>query len=133
MLKAGILINLNLLEDAKSICLKSIGIDRWCLEGHLLLALIAKMQDDRKAALKRFKEAVYIQPSCWLAHFYLAEIYNSSRDLKNACREYEITIRQLAKGEIENHGLTFFQLSFSAEQILHLCRKNLSELKVVLR
>ena len=133
MLKAGILINLNLLEDAKSICLKSIGIDRWCLEGHLLLALIAKMQDDREAALKRFKEAVYIQPSCWLAHFYLAEIYNSSRDLKNACREYEITIRQLAKGEIENHGLTFFQLSFSAEQILHLCRKNLSELKVVLR
>lgn len=128
-LKAGILINLNRLEDAKRICLKGIEIDRWCLEGHLLLGLIAKMQNDQEAAFKQFKEAVYIQPSCWLAHFYLAEIYNSSGELKNACREYEITIKQLAKGEIENHGLTFFPLSFSAEQIAHLCKHNIEEFR----
>jgi len=129
MLKAGILINMNRLEDAKKICLKIIGMDRWCLEGQLLLGLISRMQNDEDKAVKRFKEAVFIRPSCWLAHFYLAEIYNSSGERKNAGREYEITIKQLSKGDFGGHGLTFFPLAFSNDNIAHLCKMNLNKLK----
>ncbi len=129
MLKAGILINMKRVEDAELVCLKCISRSRWYLEGYLLLGLIAKMRDDDEGALRRFKEAMYIDTSCWLAHFYTAEIYSMRNDWKNACREYEIVVRLLQKGTIADHGLTFFPLAFPAEQIMHLCRHNLSKIK----
>lgn len=129
MLKAGVLINLKRLEDAEAVCLQALAQDAWCLEGHLLLGLIAKLQDREDQAYKRFKDAVYIQPSCWLAHFYLAEIYRSRGDAKGAGREYEIVIRLLRQGDLHGHGLTFFPLAFPVEQMLHLCQHNLHKLQ----
>jgi chemotaxis protein methyltransferase CheR len=129
MLKAGILINMKLFEDAEQVCLQAIARDRWCLEGHLLLGLISKMRDDGQTALNRFKEALYIDTSCWLAHFHAAEIYAGRGELKGACREYEIVIKLLQKGTLSDHGLTFFPFAFQAEQVMHLCRHNLSKVK----
>ncbi|MDA8165949.1 MAG: hypothetical protein M0017_13070, partial [Desulfobacteraceae bacterium] len=74
MLKAGLLLNLNRLKEAEEVCLASLAGDRWCLEAHLLLGLVAKLQEEHDGAVRRFKEAVYIRSSCWLAHFFLAEI-----------------------------------------------------------
>ncbi|MDP2168721.1 MAG: CheR family methyltransferase [Thermodesulfovibrionales bacterium] len=129
MLKAGILINSGRLEDAEKACLKGLEIDRWCLEGHLLHGIIAKTMDDTENALRKFKEAVYIESSCWLAHFYIADIYRGMADRKKACREYEIVINLLSNGRSPDHGLTFFPLSFTVEQVIHLCRHSLSALK----
>lgn len=129
MLRAGILINMKLFEDAEQVCLQAIARSRWCLEGHLLLGLISKMRDDGQAALNRFKEALYIDTSCWLAHFHAAEIYAGRGELKGACREYEIVIKLLQKGTLSDHGLTFFPFAFQAEQVMHLCRHNLSKVK----
>ena len=129
MLKAGILINLKSLEDAEGACRQGIEFDRWNLEGHLLLGVIAKQRSDHEMALKRFKEAIYIQSSCWLGHFYLAEIHSVRGETQNAVREYEILIKLLEKGELADHGLTFFHLAFSAPQVKHLCQHNLTKLK----
>jgi chemotaxis protein methyltransferase CheR len=129
MLKSGIFINLNLLEDAKKICLMGIEKDRWCLEGHLLLGLIAKMQRDDDNAIKSFKEALYIQSSCWPAHFYLAEIYRFRAENGAAIREYEIVSKLLKRQNVPDHGFTLFTLSFPVEQILHLCNYHLAELR----
>ncbi|MGR3220680.1 MAG: CheR family methyltransferase [Candidatus Anammoxibacter sp.] len=128
-LKANILINLKKFEEAEKICLRILEIDRWFLEGYLLLGLIAKIRNNSDEAVKRFKEALYLQPSCWPAHYYLAEIYHSQSDLKHAAREYGVVIKLLEKGNVEDHGLTFFPFSFPAEQLMHLCRKNLNKLK----
>lgn len=129
MLKAGVLINLRQLDEAERVCMHSIAIDRWSLEGHLLLGLIAKLRNETETAVRSFKEALYIQSSCWLGHFYLAEIYSVQGEVKNALREYEIVINLLTKGDLTDQGLTFFPLAFPVEQIRHLCKHNLMKLK----
>ncbi|MBF0506380.1 MAG: hypothetical protein HQL09_06050 [Nitrospirae bacterium] len=128
-LKSGVLINLKRLDEAEHVCGQSIEMDQWCLEGYLLLGLIARIKSDDETALKRFKEALYIQSSCWLAHFYLAEIYRSRDEAAAACREYEIVVKLLRKGDIKDHGLVFFPLAFPADQITHLCNHNLAQLQ----
>jgi chemotaxis protein methyltransferase CheR len=128
-LKAGILINQKQLDAAESICLMCIETDRWCMESALLLGIIAKIRDDYDIAVARFKETVYIKTSCWLAHFYLADIYRDIGEIEKSCREYEITINLIERENIVDHGLTFFPISFSVDQIAHLCRNNLNKLK----
>ncbi|MBI5076109.1 MAG: tetratricopeptide repeat protein [Nitrospirae bacterium] len=129
MLRAGILINLQRLDEAEMVCRSSMELDQWSLEGHLLLGLIAKIRGDFEEAKKRFNQAVYIKPSCWLAHFYLGEICRSEGDRQPACREFEIVIKLLEGKGFSEHGLTFFSLSFPMEQVVHLCRHNLAEMK----
>jgi chemotaxis protein methyltransferase CheR len=129
MLQAGLLINLNRLAEAEQVCLARLAVDRWCLESYLLLGLIAKLQGEHERAIHRFKEAIYIRSACWLAHFYLAEIHGARREEAPAAREYEIVIKLLQKGDLAEHGLTFFPLAFPAEQIMHLCRHNLAKLQ----
>ncbi|TAN40370.1 MAG: tetratricopeptide repeat protein [Nitrospirae bacterium] len=129
MLRAGILINLQRLDEAETVCLCGMGHDQWNLEGHLLLGLIARARGDVEEAKKRFKKAVYVKSSCWLAHFYLAEIYRGEGDRQPACREFEIVIKLLEEKGFSEHGLTFFSLSFPMEQVVHLCRHNLAEMK----
>jgi len=128
-LKAGILINMQRLEEAEAVCLKGIDRDLWYLEGYLLLGLISRIRNDEEGAFRRFKEALYIQSSCWLAHFYLADIHASRGEVEKACREYEIVMKILTKGDMADHGLTFFPLSFPAENMAHLCSHNLAELR----
>ena len=129
MLKAGILINMKNMKEAETACMRGIEADRWCLEGYLLLGLIYKMQNDYENALKRFREALYIQSSSWPAHFYLAELYGSAGEPEKACREYEITERLLAKGDMPDYGFTFFPVSFPAENMARLCKHKVSELR----
>lgn len=129
ILKAEILITMERLDEAERICLRSIEIDRWGMEGHLLLGMIAKLRNESEAAVKRFQEALYIQSSCWLGHFNLAEIYAVRGEVKNAFREYGIAINLLNKADGVNHGLPFFLLGFSVDQIKRLCQHNLLKLK----
>ncbi|MGR3179446.1 MAG: CheR family methyltransferase [Candidatus Anammoxibacter sp.] len=128
-LKASILINLKELDAAEKICLKIFETDQWFLEAYILLGFIAKITDNEEETIKRFKEAVYLQPSCWIAHYYLAEIYHSRGELDLATREYGIVIKLLEKGNMKDHGLTFFPISFPAEQMVHLCRRNLNKIE----
>jgi len=129
LLQVSILINLNQLEKAERICLKIIEMDQFCREAYLLSGLIAKLRSDEEDALKKFKKALYIKPSCWVAHFYSAEIYRSCGEMEPAIREYGIVVKLFEKGEISDHGLTLFPFSFTQEQMIHLCRYNLSDMK----
>lgn len=132
-LKAAILINLKQIAEAEKICLKTLGLDEWNLESYLLLGIIANIKNEDKEAFKRFKGALYIQPDCWLAHFYLGELYYSMDQLDESYREYGVTLKLLQKDGIANNGLSFFPLSFSVEQLIHLCKHNLTKLKTRLQ
>ncbi len=128
-LKAGILINLQQADEAKALCLNAIEKDSLCAEGYFLLGLIAKSELRHDEALKRLKETVYLSPSSWPAHFYLAEIYQTVGENTHASREYGIVIKLLEKGYFKEHGLAFFPFSFSEEDIERLCRHHIGKLK----
>jgi chemotaxis protein methyltransferase CheR len=132
-LKASVLINLRRFEEAEGLCLECVELDQWCLESYLLLGLSAFFRSDLDVALKRFRESLYVTSSCWLAHFYLAETYRLLNDAANSCREYGIVVKILKNGDFREHGLTYFPLSFSKDNVLHMCGHNLSRLKAQLK
>ena len=129
MLKASVLINLNRLEEATTACSTGLEFDHWCLEGYLLLGIIARITGQEEQALHHFKGALYIDSACWLAHFYLAEIHTIRNERDLASHEYEIVTKLLDRGNSPDAGLTFFPLSFQPEQIVTLCRHNLAKLE----
>ncbi|MBI5846993.1 MAG: hypothetical protein HZB31_03450 [Nitrospirae bacterium] len=129
MLRAGILINLQRLDEAEKACRDGMALDQWSLEGYLLLGLIAKIRGDFEEAGKRFKEAVYVRSSSWLSHFYLGEIYRIGGNRPLACREFEVVIKLLEEKGSSDHGLTFFSLSCPMEQVVHLCKHYLAGMK----
>ncbi|MBI5179664.1 MAG: hypothetical protein HZA04_10460 [Nitrospinae bacterium] len=128
-LKASVLINRQELDAAREMCRRIMALDEWNLEGYLLLGIIAKVEDKMDEALAKFKGALYIRSSCWLAHFYLADIYFAQGDHSGAYGEYGVAVRLLEKHGMEDHGLTYFPLSFPVDQLIHLCRHNMDKLR----
>ena len=99
------------------------------MESYLLLGILANIKNNPEEAFKRFKAALYVQPDCWLAHFYLTELFYSLEQIAESRREYGVTLKLLQKRGVSKNGLTFFPLSFSVDQLIHLCEHNLDKLK----
>lgn len=113
------------IDEAETLCEAALALDPWCVEAQLLMGIVAKIRDDRPEAIKRFKAVVYNRTDNWLAHFYLAGIYQAEGQDDRARREYGIAARLLEKGRFPDHGLAFFPLAFSEEQIIYSCRENI--------
>ncbi|MDD2851123.1 MAG: hypothetical protein PHY09_04380 [Desulfuromonadaceae bacterium] len=125
-LKGGVLLDMSRFDEASIIFDSVLSRDPLCLEAYLVLGIIARQRGNNEYALKRFREAIYLNASCWLAHFYSAEINYANNDEKRARGHYETTLRILENGSPEKHGQDFFPLSFNAEQFLVICRHKLS-------
>ncbi|MBP2636375.1 MAG: putative Protein methyltransferase frzF [Firmicutes bacterium] len=128
-LKANILLGQQQLTAAIKLCKTALVLEPFCLEAYLLLGMAAKLDNRFDDALQHFKEAVYVTPECWLAHFYLAEIYQFCSEIAYAKREYEVTSKLLKQGNFDNHGLSFFDMPFQLNDFLQLCQYNLEKLQ----
>ncbi|MBF0564807.1 MAG: hypothetical protein HQK89_06155 [Nitrospirae bacterium] len=128
MLKAFILFNTKSFRQAGEVCLKTMALDQWNYDAYIILGLIAKQDNDGKEALKRFKEAIYIDSSSWLAHYHAGDTYSVLGENDHAEREYSIVIKLLEKAA-GGLGPTLFYRTFNSEQILHLCRHNIKQLR----
>lgn len=122
MLKASVLCNLKRLDEARQVCRDIIAQDRWNLQCHLLLGLMAHLDGDDEDAMKRFREAIYIDSSCWLAHYHIADMHRLKGDAKAASREYDIVINLLENSREPSQALKHFPLACSEAQVVHLCR-----------
>lgn len=122
-LKGCVLVNAGRLEEAREACSEALAVDGFCREAFLLLGIVAKLEDRKEEAIRRFREALYVDPSCWLAHFHLAELHAGRREHDRACQEYSVAIRLLERGKIADHGLSYFPLAFHAEHFITLCRR----------
>ncbi|MEO5363810.1 MAG: hypothetical protein H7838_09340 [Magnetococcus sp. DMHC-8] len=127
-LLAAILVELQQYEEAKTRCRTILQMAPWHVEARLLLGLVARQEADGPESLAQFTEAAYLDPQCWLAHFYLAEACRLVGNRERAIREYRIAENILKNGGKPNHGLTLFPLSCSAEQLLHLCSSSMTSL-----
>lgn len=129
LLKSAICVNLNHLDEARRMCMECLDNDKFSIDAYLILGLLLKLNGDAEGAVKRFKEALYLQPSCWPAHFNLAEIYKSGGIAENAVREYEITARLIEKNGVGGEEFAFFQMVFPIGDALNICSRNLSSLR----
>ncbi len=129
LLRANILVSLERLDQAFSDCLSVLEIEEWNRQAYLLLGIISRLKKDIPEAVKRFKGAIYIESTCWLSHFYLAEIFIETKNFRDAKREYAISRKLLLELGNSDCGLMLFPLSFNQEQLVHHCERKLSELQ----
>jgi chemotaxis protein methyltransferase CheR len=129
MLKGSLLLSAARYDEALEVCHRILALDPLCLEACLMLGMIARHRGKNDDAFRHFREAVYLDASCWLAHFYSAEILFAQGDAKRARTGYETASRLLGKGGADAHGQAVFQLSFNAEQFIVICQHKLSLLK----
>ncbi len=128
-LKGSLLLSTSHFDEAHAVCTTVLSRDPLCLEAYLMLGMIARQRGGNDDAIKRFREALYLDASCWPAHFYSAEISYSLRDEKRARSGYEAALRILEKGSLQKRGQQFFPLIFNAEQFIVICRHKLSILQ----
>ncbi len=126
-LAAGIAINRGRLDDGRAICEAVIADDPWVLESHLLLALVSRLEGDVVEAVKKFRSAVYIDQACWIAHYYLGEMYEEQGDVTAARREYAIVVKLLEKDNGDNRNYAvLFALSFPLQEVMQMCRRRIA-------
>lgn len=128
-LKASLLMNAARFDDAYAVGETMLELDPFCLEGCLILGMIARHRGDDGEAFKRFREALYIDAACWLAHFYTAEIMFVRKEGKRARGSYETVVNILENGSLQELGQAYFPLAFNAQQFISICRHKLSLLK----
>ncbi|HXE96421.1 MAG TPA: CheR family methyltransferase [Dongiaceae bacterium] len=125
-LMGSLLLSASRLDEARDVCESILARDALCLEAYLMLGITSRQNGDYDGAIKRFREAIYLDTNCWLAHFYTAEILFAQQDEKRARSSFETAVSILEKGSLHEHGRAFFPLSFNAEQFIVICRHKLS-------
>lgn len=128
-LKASLLINAHSLEEAQSACYEALKHDSYCLAAYLMLGVIAHQKGQNETGVKHFRKAVFIDSSCWPAHFYLAEINHLMGEKKRALAGYQTAFEILGKGPLPEQGTKYFPLIFNAQQFLTVCLHKIGILK----
>jgi chemotaxis protein methyltransferase CheR len=125
-LKAGVLLAAARHEEARAACDAALALDPLCLEACLMLGVIARRRGDDLAALKRFREAIYLDPSCWFAHYSQAEVLLARGEGPRSRAGFEAALRLLAAGTSPQG---FYPLSSSAADFSSRCRRQLALLQ----
>ncbi|MDR9469161.1 CheR family methyltransferase, partial [Marinospirillum sp.] len=129
LLKAWILGNRKEFTPALSLLQQQLDEEPWWLDALVLLGLLNKWQSQPKEAEMAFKKAVYVQPNCWPAHYYLAETYRSSEQYDLAVRAYQSAQRRLQGQTEASSGLELLPLSLPRPDLLFLIEHQLIRLK----
>ncbi|QPJ62988.1 MAG: methyltransferase domain-containing protein [Candidatus Nitronauta litoralis] len=129
-LKALILLQLNRAQETEQVCQQALKKDGLFAAPYLLLGLASQKNTDHPEAVHRLRKAIYLAPSCWLAHYHLADSYRETGDNDSARREYNVTLNLLENSGFENHGLPVFRSEYTESQIAGICRDKLNQLTV---
>ena len=122
-LKASVLLAGERPGEARPVAEAALALDPCCLEPHLILGLIAHHQGDDLAAVKRFREAIYLEATCWFAYYTQAEILFAMGERSRARTGYKAALRLLGTGAYHR---SFFPLAFDPADCITLCRHRLA-------
>jgi len=131
LLVGCVLMNGEKIREARDLFNKALQIDPLDLEAHMLLGLAAKNCGETDMAITCFNKALYVQNSCWMAYYFLAEIHLSVGKNKKALGYYDTLAKILGNNSTEKLHLIFFPISFQREDLIHLCRKKISYLSEI--
>jgi chemotaxis protein methyltransferase CheR len=101
--------------------------NEWSLDASVLLGLAARQQSQNHTALNWFKRAAYINRECWVAHYYLGELYRSEMNHDPARRSYKQVLQVLAGSHHIDGGL-LIPLGLPLTQIRFLCERHITSL-----
>lgn len=127
VMKAWLLSNRGEFEQALESLKAQLEETPWFLDAVFLKALIYKWQGKEQEAIASFRKAIYIQPDCWPAHFYLAEIQRLTQQLDSAISAYQ-TARRLLSQQQPATGLQWLPLQLSQADLLFLIEHQLLRL-----
>ncbi len=130
-LKAYLLLQLNRDQETEQVCQQALEKNSLFLTPYLLLGLASQKNTDHTEAVQRLRKAIYLDPSCWLAHFHLADSYRETGDTEAARREYGVTLKLLENSGLDNHGLPFYRSHYTADQMSGICRDQMNKLALL--
>ncbi|MCL5887043.1 MAG: hypothetical protein M1617_01880 [Actinobacteria bacterium] len=118
------------LEAAYDECRKAIAIDPLMAPARYLLGIIHLRRDERTLAISEFKRTIYIDSGFALAHLNLGNLYRSTGAMKDACKEYELTLRALYENPEGDWvkfmgGFRLDLLTSTVERSLVECRRSI--------
>lgn len=128
-LKASVLMEEASNEEAREVCERTLAREPLCSEASLMLGMIARGDGNDVEAHRRFREALYADPTCWLAHFCIAEGLARKGDAKRARAAYDSARRILEDPALLRPEERLYPLSFNREQFMLICRHKLSTLR----
>lgn len=127
LLKAHVLINRRDFATAERLAKSVQARHVWSIDALLLLGLAAKWQRQPQAAIHWFKQAAYAHQTCWVAHYYLADLYREGDETERACRAYRVVL-QLLGGDATDTGIEVVPLDLPVGEIRFLCTHQLGKL-----
>ena len=125
-LKASLLLATARPDEARTVCEAALALDPLCLEACLMLGIIARQKGNTPEALKRFRDAIYLEPDCWFAHYHQSELQLAKGERLRARTGFEAALRILVAGP-PSRG--FFPLGFNPEEFIARCRHKLTLLQ----
>lgn len=128
LLKAFLLLDLSLYNQAVETCQIIDSIDPLRCESYLISGMVARQNGKENDAFDNFRKAIFLNQSCWVAQFYSAEILYNRKEYKLATAGYQKTVTLLKGGGFQNLDV-FFPLSFDSGQFMTICQHKLSLLK----
>jgi chemotaxis protein methyltransferase CheR len=127
LLKAHVLINRRDFATAERLARAVQARNVWSIDALLLLGLAAKWQGQPQAAIHWFKQAAYAHQTCWVAHYYLADLYREADETERACRAYRVVL-QLLSGDATDTGIEVVPLDLPVGEIRFLCAHHFAKL-----
>ncbi|MBF0584476.1 MAG: hypothetical protein HQL80_09625, partial [Magnetococcales bacterium] len=115
---------------AKTLCREVLAQEPLCYEALVLLAMAIYREGlEPAASMPHLKSAIFLQPSRWLPHFYLAQTYEVLGETTMAAQEYQVVLYRMGQaGGWLDHGFDFLPLSFSSDELVHFCHVRLKQI-----
>ena len=128
LLKAYIVLNQKQFVEVEKIALHVLEMDRWSIDAMVLLGLAMKWRNQSVDAVKWFKQAVYACHDCWIAHYYLAELYRADQAFEKARRAYRVVLQILSTSTEVKNGLALIPIELPMAEVCFLCQNQLAKL-----
>ncbi len=129
ILKATLLLESERFDEIKDVVKEITGSGHFRIEARIIVGLSAKKLGDMDAALKHFKDAVYADASCWLAHFYLGECFRENLRSALAIKEFESVREIIDKKGFFSPVMKYMPMSFTEEHFMSYIGKTIAVLK----
>lgn len=128
LLKAHIQLNRKEFELAETSARQALQSDPWSIDAFVLLGLAAKWREQSEEAVRWFKQAVYARHECWLARYYLADLYRAGGEPDKALREYRGVLQLLSQPTVPDNGIKVLPLDLPLSELRFLCEHQLGKL-----